>query len=137
MTVIRLQSSSSSYSSDDDDDDDDDEGGRRGDDLVVHSPVFLDPPLVEALSKLGNVAHVISPNYEHVKYAKIWADHYPDAKVWGCPGLPDREAGVRWTGEIPHGARPPGFFANNDDGRRGGAPRRRRRWQGGCGIGTS
>ena len=115
MTVIRLQSSSSSYSSDDDDDDDDDEGGRRGDDLVVHSPVFLDPPLVEALSKLGNVAHVISPNYEHVKYAKIWADYYPDAKVWGCPGLPDREAGVRWTGEIPHGARPPGFFANNDD----------------------
>ena len=118
MTVIRLQPSSSSSSSDDGDGD-----------LVVHSPVFLDPPLVEALSGLGNVAHVISPNYEHVKYAKMWADFYPEARVWGCPGLAEREPGVRWTGEIPRGARPPGFFADDDATAAGGG--------GGCGIGTS
>lgn len=35
--------------------------------LIVHSPVGLDPPLIDALEKLGTVAHVISPNYEHVK----------------------------------------------------------------------
>eukprot|EP00571_Detonula_confervacea_P014179 CAMPEP_0172308770 /NCGR_PEP_ID=MMETSP1058-20130122/9271_1 /TAXON_ID=83371 /ORGANISM="Detonula confervacea, Strain CCMP 353" /LENGTH=347 /DNA_ID=CAMNT_0013021265 /DNA_START=236 /DNA_END=1277 /DNA_ORIENTATION=+ len=93
MTIIQLQSSSS--------------GG--GSELVVHSPVGLDPPLIEALEKLGTVAHVISPNYEHVKYAYQWAEQYPNAKMWGCPGLMERKPDVRWTGEIPYGARPPGF----------------------------
>lgn len=84
----------------------------------MHSPVGLDPPLIEALEQLGTVAHVISPNYEHVKYAHQWADQYPTAKMWGCPGLMEREPNVRWTGEIPFGARPPGCaesqIASND-----------------------
>ena len=111
MTVIRLQSSSSSSSRG---------GGGGGEEyeLVVHSPVGLDPPLIDALEKLGTVRHVISPNYEHVKYASQWADHYPDAKMWGCPGLMEREPEVRWTGEIPSGARPPGFAADNADDER-------------------
>lgn len=37
--------------------------------LWVHSPVFLDDELKEALTQLGPVKHVVSPNYEHVKYA--------------------------------------------------------------------
>lgn len=93
MTVIQLQSSASD--------------GRT--ELAVHSPVGLDPPLIAALEKLGTVAHVISPNYEHVKYASEWAERYPDARVWGCPGLAEREPDVRWTGEVPFGARPAGF----------------------------
>jgi len=107
MTIVKLQSSSS-------DDDDDAEA-----ELVVHSPVQLDPPLVEALSKLGRVAHVISPNYEHVKYASQWAEAYPVAKVWGCPGLMEREPDVRWTGEVPFGARPRGFATEEEDGTSG------------------
>ena len=45
---------------------------RSSDDneLIVHSPVGLDPPLIDALAKLGTVAHVISPNYEHVKVSR-------------------------------------------------------------------
>lgn len=35
--------------------------------LWVHSPVELDEPLREALGELGPVAHIVSPNYEHVK----------------------------------------------------------------------
>ena len=85
----------------------------QSDELVVHSPVGLDPPLIEALEKLGTVAHVISPNYEHVKYASQWAKQYPNAKMWGCPGLSDREPETRWTGEVPFGARPPGFAGMN------------------------
>lgn len=77
--------------------------------LIVHSPVGIDPPLIQALEQLGTVAHVISPNYEHVKYAPQWARQYPNAKMWGCPGLMEREPEVKWTGELPYGARPPGF----------------------------
>jgi hypothetical protein len=79
-------------------------------DLVVHSPIGLDPPLLEALQKLdGDVVHVISPNYEHVKYAKQWGDKFTEANMWGCPGLMEREEQVRWTGEIGFHARPSGF----------------------------
>ncbi|KAL7546600.1 hypothetical protein ACHAWF_009934 [Thalassiosira exigua] len=105
MTVVRLETSAG------------DDGSSP--ELLVHSPVALDPPLVEAVDKLGRVAHVISPNYEHVKYAHQWAERYPEAKVWGCPGLAEREPNVRWTGEVPRGARPPGF-AKGGRGRDGG-----------------
>ena len=37
--------------------------------LLVHSPVELDDALAEALARLGPVRHIVSPNYEHVKYA--------------------------------------------------------------------
>ncbi|KAL3806866.1 hypothetical protein ACHAXA_005264 [Cyclostephanos tholiformis] len=93
MTVIKMERTSGG-----------DGGGRGG--LIVHSPVYLDAPLVDALSRLGDVMHVISPNYEHVKYVRAWAEHYPNARVWGCPGLTSRVSGVEWSGEVPYGARP-------------------------------
>lgn len=37
--------------------------------LWVHSPVQLDDTLAAALDELGDVKHIVSPNYEHVKYA--------------------------------------------------------------------
>lgn len=78
-------------------------------DLFVHSPVSLDDRLADAIDAIGTVKHVVSPNYEHVKFAYLWAERYPDANIWGCPGLMEREPNVRWTGEIPYGARPPGW----------------------------
>jgi len=61
------------------------------------------------LKALGEVKHVVSPNWEHVKFARDWGAYYEGALMWGCPGLSEREEGVRWTGELPHGCRPPGF----------------------------
>eukprot|EP01083_Nonionella_stella_P137810 419327_1 len=78
-------------------------------DLFVHSPVQLDRSLMEGIDKLGTVKHVVSPNYEHIKYAKEWQDAYPDALMWACPGLMEREKNVKWTGEIPYSARPPTY----------------------------
>ena len=60
---------------------------------------------MEGIDKLGTVKHVISPNYEHIKYAKEWQEAYPDALMWACPGLMERDKNVKWTGEIPHSAR--------------------------------
>lgn len=77
----------------------------------VHSPIALDDRLEELLPTLGGAAaaqvqHVVSPNYEHVKYAKSWNEKYPTASIWACPGLSLRETSVQWTGEIPEGIRP-------------------------------
>ena len=76
--------------------------------LWIHSPIAIDESLVNALDALGHVEHIVSPNYEHVKYAKMWNDYYPNAKMWGCPGLSDLESNVNWYGEIPYGIRPDG-----------------------------
>lgn len=81
-------------------------------DLFVHSPVFLDDSLKTSLEKIGNVAHVVSPNYEHVKFAKKWGDTYPNCKMWACPGMMEREPEVRWSGEIPNGALPKEFISS-------------------------
>eukprot|EP00536_Pseudo-nitzschia_multiseries_P002872 jgi/Psemu1/184520/e_gw1.40.74.1 len=86
-----------------------DVGGRmcviqlNGGDLWVHSPVNLDSETKEALKKLGTVKYIVSPNYEHLKYAKQWSKEYPDAFMWGCPGLSDRLPDIEWEGEIPYG----------------------------------
>ena len=100
MTVIQLQSSVSSET--------------QKPDLFIHSPVALDEPLMSVIQDLGVVKHIVSPNYEHVKYAKMWSEAFPDANMWGCPGLMEREPNVAWTGEIPFGCRPSGYKSNND-----------------------
>lgn len=71
--------------------------------LWVHSPVHLDEKTKNALKKLGNVKYIVSPNYEHLKYARQWNDEYPEAFMWGCPGLSQRLPDIEWEGEIPYG----------------------------------
>ena len=83
MTVIELES----------------EKGSKPD-LWVHSPVMLDGPLIQTLEQLGTVRHVVSPNYEHVKFANQWANQYPLANMWACPGMMAKHPEVRWSGEI-------------------------------------
>eukprot|EP00639_Heterosigma_akashiwo_P030637 CAMPEP_0194672968 /NCGR_PEP_ID=MMETSP0295-20121207/6785_1 /TAXON_ID=39354 /ORGANISM="Heterosigma akashiwo, Strain CCMP2393" /LENGTH=289 /DNA_ID=CAMNT_0039556827 /DNA_START=76 /DNA_END=944 /DNA_ORIENTATION=- len=62
--------------------------------LWAHSPVALDAPLRAALADLGPVRHVVSPNYEHVKYAQNWIEAYPDAISYGCPGMKQQEPDI-------------------------------------------
>jgi hypothetical protein len=68
--------------------------------LWVHSPVGIDQALREALKKLGTVKYIVSPNYEHLKYAPEWHQAYPDAFMWGCPGLMERMPEIKWEGEV-------------------------------------
>jgi len=75
---------------------------RAGDGtLLVHSPVGWNEELGRCLEALGGgVGHVVSPNYEHLKYAAQWAEVYPDAKMWACPGLRERLPDIEWAGEL-------------------------------------
>jgi hypothetical protein len=78
-------------------------------DLWIHSPVALDVPLQKAIDSIGTVKHIVSPNYEHVKYASQWKQAYPNAELWGCPGFVERMPDLDWSGEIPNHYRPAGF----------------------------
>ena len=37
--------------------------------LWVHSPLKLDDALKQALAQLGDVRHIVSPNFEHTSFA--------------------------------------------------------------------
>jgi len=84
-------------------------------DLWIHSPVGLDAPLKAALATLGRVKYVVSPNYEHLKFAPQWAQEYPDAQMWGCPGLVERMPDIQWAGEIPNGIRPSSWTTGDNN----------------------
>ena len=66
-----------------------------------------------ALAQLGPVKYIVSPNYEHLKFAKQWATAFPEASMWACPGLMERMPEVDWAGEIPYGCRPPSWPDSN------------------------
>ncbi|WP_184711461.1 DUF4336 domain-containing protein [Comamonas odontotermitis] len=58
-----------------------------GNQLWLHSPVAPTPQLRAALDTLGNVAWVVAPNRMHHLYAGDWLPFYPQAQLWGAPGL--------------------------------------------------
>lgn len=68
--------------------------------LLVHSPVELNDELGLELKAIGDVRVVISPNYEHLKYARQWHEAFPKAEMWACPGLPERMPDVNWSKEM-------------------------------------
>jgi hypothetical protein len=68
--------------------------------LWVHSPIDLDDATRAAIDALGSVKHVVSPNYEHVKWAAQWKEAYPDATLYGCPGMRAKKPGIPWDAEV-------------------------------------
>lgn len=81
-------------------------------DLLLHSPVALDPELCRELDAIGRVRFVVAPNRVHHLYAGDVARAYPEARLWVAPGLerkrPDLafvavlgdEAPDEWKGEV-------------------------------------
>lgn len=55
--------------------------------LWVHSPVPLTAPVREQLAGLGTVAFIVAPNKLHHLFAGDCARAFPDAKLYGAPGL--------------------------------------------------
>lgn len=58
-----------------------------GNQLWLHSPIAPTQQLRAALDALGNVAWVVAPNRMHHLYAGDWQPFYPQAQLWGAPGL--------------------------------------------------
>jgi hypothetical protein len=83
-----------------------------GGDLLLHSPVRLDPDLRRQLDALGPVRFAVAPNRVHHLYAGEVAGAYPGTRLWVAPGLarkrPDLiaagvlgdEAPAEWRGQV-------------------------------------
>jgi Domain of unknown function (DUF4336) len=80
--------------------------------LLVHSPVHLDDEIRASLDRIGPVRHVVAPNRFHHLYAAEYSRNYPEAKLYGAPGLETKrrdlhfdailgdEAPAAWRGQI-------------------------------------
>lgn len=55
--------------------------------LWLHSPIAPSSALRAALDALGTVRWLVAPNRMHHLFAGDWQAHYPQAELWGAPGL--------------------------------------------------
>ena len=67
--------------------------------IWVHSPVSLDDDLAAALAEMGEVKHIVTPNYEHTKYAQQVQFTDPHARL---PVLAPAWSGSASTGLLKH-----------------------------------
>jgi hypothetical protein len=84
MTVVRLKS-----------------GG-----LWLHSPVPLDSRLLAELKALGDVKYIVAPSKTHHLFAAECAAAFPQAKLYGAPGLPAKRPDLTNMTELTPAAPP-------------------------------
>lgn len=84
--------------------------------IWVHSPTRLTEALATQVEALGEVAHLIAPNWIHYAYVSQWQARFPAAQAWAAPGVAARaerkgmavafdhdlsqDAPVDWAGQI-------------------------------------
>jgi len=78
MTVIRLKSG----------------------DLILHSPVLIDGSVKDELIKIGSVKYIVAPNKFHHLNIKQCASTFPEARVYGAPGLSTKRKDINFDGEL-------------------------------------
>ena len=60
--------------------------------LWLHSPIAPDDSLCAALEALGDIRHLVSPNFIHYAHIAAWQARYPQATAWASPGVRERAA---------------------------------------------
>ncbi len=64
--------------------------------LFLHSPVPLDAATRRALDELGPVRHVVAPSKVHHFFVGDYIAAYPEARVYGAPGLAQKRKDLRF-----------------------------------------
>lgn len=62
--------------------------------LFLHSPVAANLETRRAVDALGTVQWIVAPNKAHHRYAGEWKRAYPEARLYGAPGLPAKRFDV-------------------------------------------
>jgi hypothetical protein len=55
--------------------------------LWVHSPIADSEGIADAVAALGEVRHLIAPNWIHYAWIPDWQAKFPRAVTWGSPGV--------------------------------------------------
>lgn len=68
--------------------------------VILHSPVPISDEQAAAIDAIGPVEHIIAPNCYHHMFAGPARERYPDAKLWGAPGLAAKRADLSFDAEL-------------------------------------
>lgn len=68
--------------------------------LVLHSPIRLDEPTRAALDALGPVVAVVAPSKVHHFFVGDYILAYPQARIFGPPGLARKRQDLRFDAEL-------------------------------------
>jgi len=74
--------------------------------LWVHSPIPFDAALADLVAKLGPVRWLVGPNCLHHLHLGTWSARFPDAELWGAPGLAAKRGDLTFTGTVGTGNEP-------------------------------
>lgn len=66
--------------------------------LFLHSPVHLDEKIRAALDPLGPVRFVVAPSKVHHLFVADYLAAYPEARLFGAPGLDEKRRDLRFHG---------------------------------------
>ena len=58
--------------------------------LFVHSPIQLAQGLQARVKALGDVKHLVAPNWIHYAYLPQWQEAFPEAITWAAEGVTER-----------------------------------------------
>ncbi len=72
--------------------------------LFLHSPVQLDAATRHALDELGPVRHVVAPSKVHHFFVGDYIAAYPEARVYGAPGLAQKRKDLRFDEVLSNAA---------------------------------
>jgi len=64
--------------------------------LLLHSPCEITPTIVDEISPLGAVAHILAPGNFHSLHVASAQAAFPKARTWVCPGTERRCRGIRY-----------------------------------------
>jgi hypothetical protein len=68
--------------------------------LWLHSPIALDETLAAAVDALGPVRHVVAPNLFHHLHLRSARERWPQARLWGAPGLAAKRPRLRFDATL-------------------------------------
>ena len=66
--------------------------------IMLHSPCHISAALMEEISALGPVAHIVLPGNFHHLHATSAQAAFPNAKTWICPGVDARRPDLKYDG---------------------------------------
>jgi glyoxylase-like metal-dependent hydrolase (beta-lactamase superfamily II) len=75
--------------------------------LLVHSPTPVDDGLAAEIAALGPVAYVVAPNCYHHLHVAAFLKRFPEAKLYGAPGLARKRPDLVLAGTLDDGATVP------------------------------
>jgi hypothetical protein len=68
--------------------------------LLLHSPIAPNAELVREVEALGPVAFLVAPNKFHHLFLGEWLRPFPEAQVYGAPGLQEKRPDLEIAGVL-------------------------------------